>query len=102
MLLALTRPSRSADLANLYVTGRRYTPEGVVFYPRTLAKQSRQGKPVTEFFFPSFMDDIHLCPVTTLRVYEERTGQLEQESHGYSYHLYSHTGQLLPVPLQGG
>ena len=70
MLLALTGPSRSADLANLYVTGRRYTPEGVVFYPHTLAKQ---GKPVTEFFFPSFMDDIRLCPVTTLRVYEERT-----------------------------
>ena len=72
MLLALTRPSRSADLANLYVTERRYTPEGVVFYPHTLAKQSHQGKPVAEFFFPSFMDDIRLCPAT-LRVYEERT-----------------------------
>jgi hypothetical protein len=62
MLLALTRPSRAADLANLNMTGRRYTLEGVVFYPHTLAKQSRQGKPISEFFFPSFADDPGLCP----------------------------------------
>lgn len=73
MLLVLTRPSRSADLVKLNVTEKRYTPEGVVFYPHALAKQSRQGKPITEFFSPSFRDDSCLCPVATLRVYEERT-----------------------------
>ena len=70
MLLALTQPSRSADLANLYMTRRRYTPKGVGFY---LAKQSCKGKPVAEFFSPSFMNDIRLCPVTTFKVYEEQT-----------------------------
>ena len=76
MLLALTRPSRSADLSNLDITGRQYRPEGVAFLPCTLAKQSRQGKPIAEFFFPSFPHDTTLCPVTTLRAYEERTRDL--------------------------
>ena len=44
ILLALTRPSRSADLS-----GRQYRPEGVAFLPCVLAKQSRQGKPIVEF-----------------------------------------------------
>ena len=73
MLLALTRPSRSADLSQLNLTGKRYKPDGVVFIPSSLAKQSRQGKPVTEFFFPSFPHDSALCPVVTLKAYEERT-----------------------------
>ena len=33
MLLALTRPSRSADLAGLDLRFRRYLPEGVSFAP---------------------------------------------------------------------
>ena len=45
MLLALTRPSRSADLSSLSLARRRYSPEGVTFLPAALAKQSRQGKP---------------------------------------------------------
>ena len=68
MLLALTRPSRSADLSQLDIRGRQYKPDGVVFIPASLAKQSRQGKPVTPFFFPSFPPD----PITTLKAYEER------------------------------
>ena len=79
MLLALTRPSRSADLANLDITGRQYKPEGVAFTPCALAKQSRQGKPITEFFFPSFADDLHLCPVEALKEYEGRTRELRSE-----------------------
>ena len=70
MLLALTRPSRSAYLSQLDIRGRQYKPDGVVFIP---AKQSRQGKPVTPFFFPSFPPHPVICPVTTLKAYEERT-----------------------------
>ena len=70
MLLALTRPSRSADLS---LNGKRYKPDGVVFTPTSLAKQSRQGKQITELFFPSFPHDPGLCPVATLKAYEERT-----------------------------
>ena len=54
MLLALTRPSRSADLASLQLSHRRFSPEGVMFLPAALAKQSRQGKLLKEFFFLSF------------------------------------------------
>ena len=63
MLLALTRPSRSADLSSLSLARRRFCLEGVTFLPATLAKQSRQGKPLVEFFFPCFPHDENLCPV---------------------------------------
>ena len=76
MLMALTRPSRSADLSQLGLCGKQYKPEGVAFLPSSLAKQSRQGKPITEFFFPSFPHDPGLCPVVTLRAYEERTAPI--------------------------
>ena len=51
MLLALTRPSRSADLSSLSLARRRFSPEGVTFLPATLAKQSRQGNPWLSFSF---------------------------------------------------
>ena len=44
----------------------------VTFSPNSLAKQSRQGKVVREFFFPSFPDNTRWCPVTTLRAYEQQ------------------------------
>ena len=76
MLLALTRPSRSADLSQLSLLGKQHKPDGVSFAPSGLAKQSRQGKPITEFFFPSFPHDSGLCPVVTLKAYEDRTAPL--------------------------
>ena len=45
----------------------------MTFKPSGLAKQSRQGKPLTEFIFPSFPQDSGLCPVETLKSYEART-----------------------------
>ena len=42
----------------------------MVFAP---ARQSRQGKQITEFFFPAFPHDPGLCPVVTLKAYEDRT-----------------------------
>ena len=73
MLLALTRPSRSADLSQLDIRMHHYSPEGVTFTPGSLAKQSRQGKSIREFFFPSFPSNITICPITTLKAYERRT-----------------------------
>ena len=79
MLLALTRPSRSADLSQLDLRFRRYLPEGVTFQPTKLAKQSRQSKPLAEFFFPAFTVNHLLCPVATLRAYEDRTREHRKE-----------------------
>ena len=73
MILALTRPSRSADLVRLDLRYCRHTPEGVVFQEPGLAKQSRQGKPRVEFFFPAFPSNSRLCPQQTLRAYKQRT-----------------------------
>ena len=73
MLLGLTRPFRSADLASLQLDRCHYKPEGVEFLPSALAKQSSQGRILREFFFPSFPN---LCPVEMLRQYESATAEL--------------------------
>ena len=73
MILALTRPSRSADLVMLDLRYCRHTPEGVVFQEASLAKQSRHGKPRTQFFFPAFPSNGRLCPQLTLWSYERKT-----------------------------
>ena len=63
MLLSLTRPSSSVDLAKLNLVGLRNTPEGAVFLPTALAKQSRPRKEFKEFLFPSLqrMRNSALC-----------------------------------------
>ena len=76
MLLALTRPSRSADLVSLQLDRCHFRPEGVVLLPATLAKQSAQGKPLKEYFFPSFPHNSQLRPVKTLKQYEVLTAPL--------------------------
>ena len=78
-LMAITRPSRSADLSQLNIQRMSYTASGVSFMPTVLAKQSRQGKPITEFFFPSFPENTTLCPVSSLKVYLDLTKQLRGE-----------------------
>jgi len=76
MLMCLTRPSCSADLAFLQLDRHQFKPEGIVFLPSALAKQSSQGRVVREFFFPSFPQNSTLCPVETLRHYEQATAPL--------------------------
>ena len=44
-----------------------------MFTPGSLAKQSREGKSICEFFFPSFPSNVTICPVTTLKAYKRRT-----------------------------
>jgi len=73
MLLALTRPCRGSDLAELDLNARSYVPEGVVFQPSHLSKQSRPSHHNISFFFPRFKENRCLCPVETLKVYEEKT-----------------------------
>lgn len=79
MLLALTRPSRSADLSNLDLQARSYRRDGVEFAATGLAKQSRQGKDIPNFFFPSLPDVPVLCPVLALKEYEKRTREVRAD-----------------------
>ena len=58
MLLSLTRPSCSADLASLCLDRRQYKSEGVVLFPTALSKQSRQSKQLVEFFFLLFLTTV--------------------------------------------
>ena len=51
MLLALTRPSRSADLHGLDVRLMRSNPEGLIFAAKRPAKQTKSGKVAQEYFF---------------------------------------------------
>ena len=64
MLLALTQPSRLADLAKLNVKGFRNTPEEAVFQPVALAKQSNPGRAVKDFFFAKFPENFVLCSLS--------------------------------------
>ena len=73
MFLTLTRPSRSADLAKLDIQWMSYQADGITFRPAHLAKQSWSSTHFTDFFFPLFKEDPIVCPVITLRVYEEHT-----------------------------
>ena len=50
--------------------------QGIAFSSSTLAKQSRQGKPIAEFFFPSILDNSCLCLVDTLRTYIDKMKHL--------------------------
>jgi len=52
---------------------RSFKSNGVIFRPAHLAKQSRSFKPIADFFFPSFAEDPTICPMVTLRAYEEKT-----------------------------
>jgi len=45
----------------------------VVFLTSSLTKQSRQGKPLVEYYFASFPDNKQLCQVETLRQYQLAT-----------------------------
>ena len=96
MLLVLTRPCRGADLAALDLRNRSYVPEGVVFQSCHLSKQSRPSHHGTSFFFPSFEEDKRLCPVETLKVYEQRTA-LFCDSSGENRVFCSFIGKHGPV-----
>jgi len=72
-LQAITRPSRSADLANLSLKLCKYRPEGITLSPTALAKTPRQNKPITEFFYPRFQETKRLCPVEATYSYVEKT-----------------------------
>ena len=76
MLVSLTCPSRAADLVQLNIAYRKFLLERVCFTPSGLTKQSRQGKVLPEFLFPAFPRDLNLCPVQTLRLYEQKTHPL--------------------------
>ena len=75
-LMAITRPSRTADLSQLDTARLRNNITGVAFLPSVLAKQSRQGRSIVEFFFPLFPDNPALCPVKAIRAYLDRTESL--------------------------
>jgi len=96
VLLALTRPSRSADLSKLNLQTRSYKANGVTIHQ---SKQSRSFKPMADFFFPSFAQDTITCPVTTLRAYEKRTEQFRAHLRSDSkFQLFlSCIGQHTPI-----
>ena len=80
MLMALTRPSRSADLCMLSIDQYRLTPESLSFIPTGLTKQSRVSNITNEIFFNRFTEDESICPVTTTLQYIRRTESLRLPS----------------------
>jgi len=96
MLFALTCPCRGADLAALDLNNRSFCPEGVVFTPTHLSKQSRPSHVSVNFFFPVFKDDEQLYPVATLQAYESKTKGFCQDKGGNRL-FHSFIGQHKPI-----
>ena len=74
-LCALSRPCRSAELANLSFQSLTFSPEGVSISPLAPPKQCQPGKVIKEYFFPLFPENSNICPVATLRLYCDKTKQ---------------------------
>ena len=72
LMLALTRPLHSADLAGLSLPNLKFLLERAVFIPSCPSKQSHANKALKEFFFPSFTPNCNLCPVNAIRLYIKR------------------------------
>ena len=68
-LCVLTRPCRSAELANLDFNSIKFTPEGAFVSPLKPPKQCHPGKAIKDYFFPIFPDNSNICPVATLQCY---------------------------------
>ena len=75
MLLALANADRVSDLHALDLKYRSYRNDGVSFIIPSLTKTRRSGPP-REVFYPEFDADRELCPVTSLRMYEQKTSDL--------------------------
>ena len=73
VLLGLTAPDRSADLAKKDLRFRTFLPEGVSFKLPGLCKTSRPGHPPKISFHAAFAEDTRLCPVECLKAYEHAT-----------------------------
>ena len=81
-LLALSRPCWSADLAGLQLLSPKFMKEGATFMVSHVAKQSRPGRSLKEFFFPSQPDNPAYCLVSTLQKYILRTKQFREGKDG--------------------
>jgi len=81
MLISLARSSRSADLALLCINNcHHFKPESVTFQPSSIVKQSRQSKPLTDYFFGSFLDNAELYPEATPQQFQTVTSSLRKDS----------------------
>jgi hypothetical protein len=79
MLLALTNADRCSDLAALDLSYRTYLGNGVRFIIPGLTKTRVSGPPL-EALYPAFPENQKLCPVQTLRAYEQRTQPMRPSS----------------------
>ena len=86
MLMALANADRCSDLAALDLDFRTIQQNGVRFVIPGLTKTRRSGPPM-EAFYPSFPDETKLCPVTTLRCYEEKSKSLRKRTQRNTFFI---------------
>ena len=72
LLFPLSNADRFSDLAALNSNFRHYQSNGVLFVIPQLTK-SRKNNPPLQAFYPEFTVNTKLCPLQTLRSYEQRT-----------------------------
>ena len=80
-LLALANASRASDLHALDLQYHQFSEEGVLFHIPTLTKTRRSGPPKTTFI-SKFEQEPEICPVSTLKVYIDRTKDIRKQENG--------------------
>ena len=78
MLLALSNADRCSELAALNLDFRYFQSNGVLFVIPRLTKSRRNGPPL-QAFYPEFTANPKLCPLQTLRSYEQRSKDLRHK-----------------------
>jgi len=69
------------DLCKLDIRSRTFTVQGVVFKPQHIYR-SRLSRPLADFFYPRFLENPGVCPVTTLQAFEQRTAEFRASKDG--------------------
>ena len=102
-LCVLTRPCRSAELANMDVSSFRLTPESATILPLTPPKQCQAGKPIKDYFFLYSQRIIKFAQQQHCRsTYRERVRSEGRKMNTCSSLLPSHTDQRAVLPLPDG
>ena len=78
MLMALTNADRCSDLVALDLNFLSYQAGGAKFIIPGLTKSRRAGPPI-EAFYTEFPESPRLCPVRTLRAYENRSREFRRK-----------------------
>ena len=89
-LLTILSGQRVSTIHLLKVSDMFLSKDAVIFSVSGLLKHSKPGRTATPIEFPSFPDDLNLCPVGTLHTYLQRRATLVSPGHDAVFLTLNH------------